>query len=244
MPEKKETNPKIAETPKTTKKRRNAVDNPTGENEVIETEVTEPILESKEQESIIEGEDVQEQFSSLDLLWNHEFRELDQWEKKADFRDDVFLKEAMYLAESIKRNQENIKSVREQFNKEFGNWERTAREEFLMSTTVLQHILPKKSYEDINLQIDQIQSRTASILNAPLQMVVNNQMMDQYLHMVEQYIALRKNARMQYTKTLKQAASLIYEGQKGFVNLLTGQLKTFIFPLNKYMEQAEEVIKS
>jgi hypothetical protein len=244
MPDKKETNPKIPETPKTTKRRRNSVDNPTVENEVIENKGTEPILESKEQESILVEEDVQEQYSSLDLLWNHAFRELDQWAKKADFRDDVFLKEAMYFAESIKRNQENIKSVREQFNKEFGNWERTAREEFLMSTTVLQHIFPKKSYEDINQQIDQIQSRTASILNAPLQKVVNNQMMDQYLQMVEQYIYLRKNARMQYIKTLKQAASLIYESQKGFINLLTGQLNTLLFPLNKYMEQAEEVTKS
>jgi hypothetical protein len=244
MPEKKETKPKNAETPKTTKRRRNSVDDPTVENEFIETEVTESILESKEQEPTLAEEDVQEQFSSLDLLWNHAFRELDQWAKKADFRDDVFWKEAMFFSESIKRNQENIKSVKEQFNKEFANWERTAREEFLMSTTVLQHIFPKRSYEDINQKIDQIQSRTASILNTPLQMVVNNQMMDQYLQMVEQYISLRKNARMQYIKTLKQAASLIYESQKGFVNLLTGQLKTFIFPLNKYMEQAEEVTKS
>jgi heme-degrading monooxygenase HmoA len=57
-------------------------------------------------------------------------------------------------------------------------------------------------------------------------------------------IAVRKNGRKQYIKTLKQAASLIYESQKGFVGLLTGQLKTFMFPLNKYMEKAEEVTKS
>jgi hypothetical protein len=54
-----------------------------------------------------------------------------------------------------------------------------------MSTTVLQHIFPKRSYEDINQQIDQIQKRTASILSTPLQMVMNNQMMDQYLDMIE-----------------------------------------------------------
>lgn len=190
----------------------------------------------------IETENVQ--ISSLDILWNHAFRELDQWAKKADFRDAVFLKEAMYFAESIKRNQANIKSVREQFNKEFENWERTAREEFLMSTTVLQHIFPKKSYEEINQQIDQIQNRTASILGTPLQMVVNNQMMEKYLEMIDQYIALRKNGREQYIKTLKQAASLIYESQKGFVNLFSGQLKTYMFPLNKYLENAEEPTKS
>jgi hypothetical protein len=227
MTEKKE------ESLKTTKRRRDTVENTSFENETIEVELPEA-TESKEQE----------QFSSLDILWKHAFSEIDQWAKHADFRDDVFLKEAMCFAESIQRNQDNIKSVREQFNKEFVNWERTAREEFLMSTTVLQHIFPKRSYEDINEQIDQIQKRTASILSTPLQMVVNNQMMDQYFDMIEKYIAVRKKGRKQYIKTLKQAASLIYESQKGFVGLLTGQLKSFMFPLNKYMEKAEEVTKS
>jgi hypothetical protein len=227
MTEKKE------ESLKTTKRRRDTVENTSVENETIEVELPEA-TESKEQE----------QFSSLDILWKHAFSEIDQWAKHADYRDDVFLKEAMCFAESIQRNQDNIKSVREQFNKEFVNWERTAREEFLMSTTVLQHIFPKRSYEDINEQIDQIQKRTASILSTPLQMVVNNQMMDQYFDMIEKYIAVRKKGRKQYIKTLKQAASLIYESQKGFVGLLTGQLKSFMFPLNKYMEKAEEVTKS
>jgi hypothetical protein len=226
MTEKKE------ESLKTTKRRRDTVENTSVENETIEVELPEA-TESKEQE----------QFSSLDILWKHAFSEIDQWAKHADYRDDVFLKEAMCFAESIQRNQDNIKSVREQFNKEFVNWERTAREEFLMSTTVLQHIFPKRSYEDINEQIDQIQKRTASILSTPLQMVVNNQMMDQYFDMIEKYIAVRKKGRKQYIKTLKQAASLIYESQKGFVGLLTGQLKSFMFPLNKYMEKAEEVTK-
>lgn len=227
MTEKKE------ESLKTTKRRRDTVENISVENETTEVELPET-TESKEQE----------QFSSLDILWKHAFSEIDQWAKQADFRDDVFLKEAMCFAESIQRNQDNIKSVREQFNKEFVNWEVTAREEFLMSTTVLQHIFPKRSYEDINKQIDQIQKGTASILSTPLQMVVNNQMMDQYFDMIEKYIAVRKKGRKQYIKTLKQAASLIYESQKGFVGLLTGQLKSFMFPLNKYMEEAEEVTKS
>jgi hypothetical protein len=227
MTEKKE------ESLKTTKKRRDTVENIPVEKEITEVEQPEG-TDSKEQE----------QFSSLDILWKNAFSELEQWAKHADFRDDVLLKEAMCFAESIKRNQENIKSVREQFNKEFVNWERTAREEFLMSTTVLQHIFPKRSYEDINEQIDQIQKRTASVLSTPFQMVVNNQMMDQYFDMIERYIAVRKQARKKYINTLKQAASLIYESQKGFVGLFTGQLKSFMFPLNKYMEKAEQVTKS
>jgi hypothetical protein len=156
----------------------------------------------------------------------------------------VLLKQALYFAESIKRNQESIKSAREQFSKEFANWERTAREELLMSTTALQHIFPKKSYEEINQQIDQIQNRTTAILRSPIQKVESNQLMEQYLQMIERYIALRKNGRKQYIKTLKQAASLIYESQKGFINLCTGQFKAFMFPLNKYMEKTEELTRS
>lgn len=214
---------------KATKKRPDAMENIPVQTETIEVEQP-------------EGTDSKD--SSLDILWKNAISELDQWGKHADFRDDVFLKEAKCFAESIKRNQENIKSVRGQFNKEFVNWERTAREEFLMSTTVLQHIFPKRSYEEINEQIDQIQKRTASVLSTPLQMVVNNQMMDQYFDMIERYITVRKQGRKKYINTLKQAASLIYESQKGFVGLFTGQLKSFMFPLNKYMEKAEDVTKS
>ncbi|MEC1524754.1 hypothetical protein P9D43_22365 [Neobacillus niacini] len=221
------------ESPKTHKRRRNAEENTTVDNNIKEVELSEP-AESKEQE----------QFSSLDILWENAFNELDQWAKHGDFCDEVFLKEARCFAESIRRNQANIKSAREQFNKEFANWERIAREEFLMSTTVLQHVFPKRSYEDINQQIDQIQKRTAAILRSPLQMVDSNKMMDQYFEMIEQYIAVRKNGRKQYIKTLKQAGSLIYESQKGFVGLLSGQLKSFMFPLYKYIEKAEEVTKS
>ncbi|MEH7113873.1 hypothetical protein V7124_15980 [Neobacillus niacini] len=253
MAENKDQNIIKEELPKTTKRRRNAVENQIAENEVKEEEVLETVAEEHIQVEEVkqtaaevsqEEEGMQEQTSTLDILWNHAFRELDQWAKHADFRDDVFLKEAMYFAESIKRNQENINSVREQFNKEFANWERTAREEFLMSTTALQHLFPRISYEEMNQQFDQIQSRTASILNTPIQMITNIQLMDQYLNMIDQYIAFRKNAREQYIKTLKQAASLIYESQKGFFSLISGPIKSLMFPLNKFMENVEEVTKS
>ncbi|MEH7252531.1 hypothetical protein V7111_10445 [Neobacillus niacini] len=253
MAEKKDSKVNTEELPKTTKRRRNAVENHTVENEVKENEVLETVVEETihdeevkqtSAEVSLEGQENHEQISSLDMLWNHAFRELDQWTKHADFRDDVFLKEAYYFADSIKRNQENMKSVREQFTKEFANWERTAREEFLMSTTALQHLFPKISYEEMNQQFDQIQSRTASILNTPIQMISNIQLMDQYLNMIDQYIAFRKNGRNQYINTIKQAASLIYESQKGFVNLFSSPIKSLMFPLNKYLEKAGEVTKS
>lgn len=182
----------------------------------------------------------EEQLSSLDILWHHAFGELDAWAAHADQRDETFLKEAMYYVDSIKRNQGNLNEVREQFNREFSNWERTAREEFLMSTTSLQHFFPIKSYEEINQQIDNIQKRTMSILSAPLQMITNLPVLDNYLKVIEQYIALRKKGRLQYLKMIKQAANLIYENQKGFVNLFSRQMKTLLFPLNKYLEKTEE----
>jgi hypothetical protein len=253
MAENNETNVNKEESPKTAKRKRNTVENRTVENKVEEQEMPESLIHEQileedantsDRAESAETKGCQEQFSTLDILWNHAFRELDQWAKHADFRDDVFLKQAMYFADSIKRNQKTIKSAREQFSKEFANWEKTAREELLMSTTALQHIFPEKSYEEINQQIDQIQNRTTAILRTPIQMAVSEQLMEQYLQMIEQYIALRKNGRKQYIKTLKQAASLIYESQKGFINLFTGPFKAFMFPLNKYMEKTEELTKS
>ncbi|MEH7177413.1 hypothetical protein [Neobacillus vireti] len=182
----------------------------------------------------------QDSISTLDILWEHAFRELDQWAKRADFRDDVLVKEAMYFADGIKRNQENIISVKERFNNEIAKWERTAREEFLMSTTALQHLFPKRSYEEVNQQIDQIKSRTSSILGSSLQIVTNNQMMDQYLQMIDKYIAFRKKGRKQYIESIKQAATVISANQKRFVDFFSGQIKGLMFPLNNFMETVEE----
>jgi hypothetical protein len=215
------------------------------ETEAVEEKVEEHVLETKiEGEKVIEKEASEAQLSSLDILWNNVFNELDEWAKRGDFRDEVFLKEAMFFADNIQRNQGNIKALSEKFNKEFAEWERTAREEFLMSTTSLQHFFPLKSYEEINAQIDQIQKRTMSILHKPFQTITNYQAMDKYLEIIDQYIAVRKKSRKQYIKTVKQAGNLIYENQKGFFNLFAKQIKTLMFPLNKYMEKAEELTKS
>lgn len=214
----------------------------------VEAEVEraeEPVLETKtEDEQDIHSKGSDEQLSSLDTLWHNAFRELDEWAKRASFRDEVFLKETKFFADKIQRNQENIKVISEKFNKEFTEWERAAREEFLMSTTSLQHFFPLRSYEEINAQIDQIQKRTISLLSKPCQVITNNQSMDKYLEMIEQYIALRNKGRKQYINTVKQAGNLIYENQKSFVNLFARQIKTLVLPLNKYMEKADEMTKS
>lgn len=205
-----------------------------GEGEVAES------VESK----TAEKEESIDQLSSLDLLWHHAFGELDEWAKRADHRDEILLKEAKLFADSVQRNQSNLIEVAAQFYQEFSAWEKTAREEFLMSTTSLQHFFPMKSYEDINAQIEQIQEKTLSILAAPYQKVAGNLSMDKYLEMIDQYITLRKKGRQQYIKTIKQAGNLIYENQKGFVNLFARQIKTLMFPLNKYLEKNEELTKA
>ncbi|WP_312472863.1 hypothetical protein [Neobacillus sp.] len=214
------------------------------EEKVEHEKVDDRVLSTKPEEEKMVEKVEEEQLSSLDILWGHAFGEIDQWAKHADFRDEIFLKEAKYFAESVLRNQGNLKDIAEQFNKEFAEWERTAREEFLMSTTSLQHFFPVKSYEEINAQIDQIQKKTMSILATPCQTLTKNLTMEKYLEIIDQYIALRKKGRMQYIKTVKQAGNLIYENQKGFVNLFARQIKTLMFPLNKYMEKTEELTKS
>lgn len=185
-----------------------------------------------------------ETLSSLELLWRHAFHELDEWGKRSDFRDQVFLNGAIQFTGSIRRNQENIKEVAEQFGREFAKWEKTARDEFLMSTTALQHFFPIRSYEDINAQIDLIQKRTLSILGTPSQAFANLQAIDKYLEIINQYIAVRKKGREQYIEAVKQAGNLIYQSQKGFVNLFAKQMNAFIFPLNKYLEKPEELTNS
>ncbi|MFJ7728806.1 hypothetical protein ACIQXV_22105 [Neobacillus sp. NPDC097160] len=213
-------------------------------NETVENKVEEPVLEAKSEAEKIAEKENEEQLSSLDILWRHAFGELDEWEKRADFRDEVFLKEANLFAESVQRNQGNMVELAAQFYQEFSAWEKTAREEFLMSTTSLQHFFPLKSYEEINEQIDQIQEKTLTILATPCQKIASNLSMDKYLEMIDQYIILRKKGRQQYIKTVKQAGNLIYENQKGFVNLFARQIKTLMFPLNKYLEKNEELTKS
>ncbi|WML38861.1 hypothetical protein RCG19_16915 [Neobacillus sp. OS1-2] len=196
------------------------------------------------EEKTIEKDDSDEQLSSLDILWRKAFGELDEWASRADFRDEVFLKKASLFAESVQRNQGNAIEIAAQFYQEFSAWEKTAREEFLMSTTSLQHFFPLKSYEDINGKIDQIQEKTLAILAAPCQKIAGNLSMDKYLEVINQYITLRKKGREQYIKSVKQAGNLIYENQKGFVNLFARQIKTLMFPLNKYLEKTEELTKS
>lgn len=206
--------------------------------------VDEPLLDEKQDEEItVDGEN-EASLSSLDLVWRYAFHELDEWLKCAEHRDEVFLKEVRQFSKSVKRNQGNINAIAEQFTNEFTEWEKTTRDEYLMSTTTLQHFFPIWSYEEINAQMDQIQKKVLSLLSTPCQTIANCQAIEKYLEMMDQYIDLRKKGRLQYIKTVKQSGNPLYEYQKGLVNLFTTPFKELIFPLNKYMEKTEEPSKS
>jgi hypothetical protein len=211
--------------------------------ETVET-IDEPLQEEKQEEEITVDGEIEASLSSLELLWKYKFHELEELAKCADYRDEVFLKEVRRFSESVQRNKGNIKKIAEQFTNEFTEWEKTARDEFLMSTTILQNFFPIRSYEEINADIDQNQKRVLSLLSTPCQTIANCQAIEKYLGMMDHYIELRKKGRLQYINTLKQAGNPLYEFQKGFVNLFTTQLKELIFPLNKYMENMEEPTKS
>ncbi|WP_144552455.1 hypothetical protein [Bacillus sp. X1(2014)] len=207
--------------------------------ETVET-VDKPLREEKRDEEFTADNDDEASHSSLDLLCRLAFHELDEWAKRSKYRDEVFLKEVRRFSESVQRNQGNKKVIAEHFTKEFTEWEKTARDEFLMSTTTLQHFFPVRSYEEINAQMDQIQKTVLSLLSTPCQTIANSQVTEKYVEMMEQYMEIRKKGRLQYINTIKQVGNSFFRYQKGFVNLFTTQFKELIFPLNKYMEKTED----
>lgn len=186
----------------------------------------------------------EEQLSSYELMWKAAFAELDSWAERLDYRDEVFLTATKTYVEAVKRNQENIKAVTEQFNKELREWEKGAREELLMTTTTIQHFFPVKSYEDINHVVDDIQKRTYSLLTTPIRSLTGGKALDKYLETVEQYIAFRKKGREKYIDSVKKTSNVLYENQKIFINLFAKQVKTALFPLQQYMKNVTETTKS
>ncbi|MGX6442197.1 hypothetical protein ACWM35_03030 [Neobacillus sp. K501] len=182
----------------------------------------------------------EEQLSSYELMWKAAFAELDAWSERLNYRDEVFLTATKTYVDAVKRNQENLKAVTEQFNKELREWEKGAREELLMTTTTIQHFIPIKSYEEINHVVDDIQKRTYSLLTTPIRSLTGGQALDKYLDMVEQYISFRKRGREKYIESVKKTSNVLYENQKIFVNLFAKQVKNALFPFQQYMKNVTE----
>src|SRR3954454_17400311 len=89
------------------------------EPEKVKDTVAEP--NAKEQplvEVLSWKEEGEQQLSSLDLLWRHGFRELDEGAKRANNRDAIFLKAAKQFAEGTERNQGNLIELAAQFYQE------------------------------------------------------------------------------------------------------------------------------
>lgn len=200
---------------------------------------------SEKNEKELEVEvNIENQLSSLELIWKIGFDELDAWANRFNKRDELFLSAVKNYVESVKRNQDNLKAVTEQFDREVKEWEKAAREELLVTTTTLQHFFPVKSYEEINKVVDDIQQKTAALLLTPVKALTGGQALDKYLDAVGQYLAFRKKAREKYIDSVKKTTNVLYENQKIFVDLFSKQLKAAIFPFQKFMKNAVESTKS
>jgi hypothetical protein len=206
------------------------------------TKKPETVLEVENQETEVEGE---KDLTSLDLLWKLGFNELDAWAERFNKRDALFLDAVKNYVEKLKQNQENAITVAAQFGMELKEWEKTAREELLMTTTSLQNFVPVKSYEEINKVVDDIQNKTAHLLLTPTQALITGQLeaLDKYVETVEQYIAYRKNGREKYIESVKKTTNVLYENQKVFVDMLAKQVKTAILPFQNYMKNPTDQSK-
>lgn len=200
---------------------------------------TETVLEVENQETEVDGE---KDLTSLDLLWKLGFNELDAWAERFNKRDALFLEAVKNYVEKLKQNQENAITIAAQFGMELKEWEKSAREELLMTTTSLQNFFPVKSYEEINKVVDDIQNKTAHLLLTPTQALITGQLeaLDKYVETVEQSIAYRKNGREKYIESVKKTSNVLYENQKVFVNMLTKQVKTAILPFQNYMKSSSD----
>ncbi len=205
------------------------------------TKNNEKKVENQEFEGSLEKE-----LSSLDFLWKLGFEELNVWEERFNQRDAQFLEAVKNYVEKIKHDQENANTIAAQFSVELKEWEKTVREEFLVTTTPLQNFFPVKSYEEINQVVEDIQNKTAQLLITPAQALTTSQyqVLDKYLETVEEYISFRKIGREKYMESIKKTSNVLYENQKLFVNLFAKQVKSTMFPLEKYMKSGSELTKS
>lgn len=180
--------------------------------------------------------------SSLDLLWNQAFEQLDAWVERTEFREEVLLQSALQFAENVKRNHKNSKELSEQFSKEPHHWEKISREELLNATTVLQYFFPVKSYEEINKQLDDVQNNTTKLTSGAN--LLNGEHVDNFMSVLKEHVEFRQNNRNLYVDNMKQTASIIQNKQRDFLKIMNNQMKNVFFPFHTYMEGLNESIKS
>lgn len=187
---------------------------------------------------------LEEQFSSLELIWKSALQELDNWEEQANYHDQVLLNAVQTYVERVNQSSENMKAITDQFNRELREWEGTAREELLMTTTTIKQLFPKKSYQDINLVFDEIHNKLTNIALTPINALASSNATEKFVQATEQMIELRKKSREQYIENVKQVATIFYGNQKLFLDMIENQFKTALFPLQRYMEKTGEFTKA
>lgn len=185
-----------------------------------------------------EREIIQGTLTSLDLLWSQAFDGLDRWSKAELKREEEFIRSTSQLLANMKQNQENAKSLYEKFIEETTDWEKVAREELLVSTTMLQYIFPIKSYEEMNHIFDNLKKRTSDLVMVPFKEIEQANSEERILEAVEQYVEYRKNSREQFINHLKETSRVIHENQKNIMDLYNNQVKNILFPFNKYLERS------
>ncbi|MEH6996555.1 hypothetical protein V7075_28265, partial [Neobacillus drentensis] len=130
---------------------------------------------------MVETKGIEKNITSLELLWNQAFQNLDAWVERENIREDNLLKTTKLFAENVKCNQSNLKELVNQFSKELFDWEKTSREELLTATISLQTFFPIKSYEEINDSLDNIHNKSSEIISSPLTKLANSEYVDQYV---------------------------------------------------------------
>jgi hypothetical protein len=192
---------------------------------------------------MVKTKKVEKNVSSLELLWNQAFINLDAWVESEEVREDHLLQSAKNLAENVKRNQTNFKELSKQFSKELFELENKSREELLLATISLQSLFPIKSNEEINNQLDYLKNKTSELVSKPFDNIGNAKFVENYVSVVEKYIEFKRNNRNLYVNKVKDTALIIQANQSRLLNLITKPVKNVIFPFNKFIERSNELTK-
>lgn len=178
--------------------------------------------------------------AGLELVYNQSLKQMERWAKQEEFNEDILLQTVKQMGENVKQRQINMKEVTEQVSNQLQEWEKTAREQFLTSTTPFQKLFPLQSYEQINEQLNDIQKKTAKLVSTPVNNLLNENFVEGYMSAVERFIEYRRNGREIYMKNVKEASSLIYRNQNEVVQKVTSQMKNVFFPFSRFLEQPNE----
>ena len=190
---------------------------------------------------MVKNKKLDKNVSSVELLWNQAFINLDSWVEREEVREDHFLQSAKNLAENVKKNQTNFKELSKQFSKELFELENKSKEELLLATISLRNLFPIKSNEEINKQLGYLKNKTTELVSKPFDQMENAKFVENYVSLVEKYIEFKRNNRNLYVSNIKETALNIQANQCALLNLITKSVRNVMFPFNKFIERSNEV---